>query len=32
MLKMSEYRASAVVTSVLGGSGLWTRLRVTEMR
>ena len=29
---MSEYRASAVVTSVLGGSGLWTRLRVTEMR
>lgn len=29
---MSEYRASAVVTSVLGGGGLWTRLRVTEMR
>ena len=32
MLKMSEYRASAVVTSILGGSGLWTKLRETETR
>ena len=32
MLKMSEYQASAVVRSILGGSGLWTKLRETEMR